>query len=115
MILLGMEVMILLVMVLETVRQESEIFLDMRRTLVNMDLEILKLKEETNQHTTMIRNNMVINKNNMQLPFRVEIPKKSMIVTKDNMKMAKDSIMMINNNIMMVKDSIKITKDNITT
>merc|ERR1719431_1610772 len=85
--------MILLVMVLETVRQESEIFLDMRRTLVNMDLEILKLKEETNQHTTMIRNNMVINKNNMQ--------------------MAKDSIMMINNNMRMTKDNMKMAKDSI--
>merc|ERR1711970_1249733 len=103
-----MEMMILPAMVLETARQEGEIFLDMRMTLVNMDLGILKLKEETNQHTTMIRNSMVINKNNTEMMFRVEIPKNSMIVTKD-------SIMMNKNNIMMAKDSIKITKDNIMT
>merc|ERR1719233_179585 len=117
-----MEMMILPDTVLGTVKQEGEIFLDMRRTLVNMDLEILKLKDETNQHTMMIRNSMVINKNNMEMLLRVEIPKNSMIVTrdnmrvtKDNMKMAKDSIMMNNNNIMMAKDSIKISKDNIMT
>merc|ERR1719376_1257404 len=83
--------MILLVMVLETVRQESEIFLDTRRTLVNMDLEILKLKEETNQETTIVRNSMAINKNNMKITFRVEIPKNSMIVTRDNMRVTKDN------------------------
>merc|ERR1711962_1069130 len=105
---LGMEMMILPDMVLETARQEGEIFLDTRMTLVNMDLGILKLKEETNQHTTMIRNSMVINKNNTEMMFRVEIPKNSMVVTKD-------SIMMNNNNIMMAKDSIKISKDNIMT
>merc|ERR1711970_496150 len=110
-----MEMMILQDMVLETVRQEGEIFLDTRMTLVNMDLGILKLKDETNQHTTMIRNSMVINKNNTEMMFRVEIPKNSMIVTKDNMKVTKDNIMMNKNNIMMAKDSIKITKDNITT
>merc|ERR1719233_1659440 len=110
-----MEMMILPVMVLGTVRQEGEIFLDTRRTLVNMDLETLKLKEETNQHTTMIRNNM-------EMLLRVETPKNSMKVTrdnmrvtKDNMKVAKNSIMMNNNNIMMARDSIKITKDNIMT
>jgi len=114
-----MEMIILPVMVPETVRQESEIFLDMRMTLVNMDLEILKLKEETNQDTTMIRNSMAINKNNMKIPFRVEIPKNSMRVTRDNMrvtkdntKVAKDSIMMNKNNIMIAKNS---TKDNIMT
>merc|ERR1711970_783549 len=96
-----MEMMILPDMVLETARQEGEIFLDTRMTLVNMDLGILKLKDETNQHTTMIRNSMVINKNNTEMMFRVEIPK--------------DSIMMNNNNIMMAKDSIKISKDNIMT
>merc|ERR1719233_1574853 len=110
-----MEMMILPDTVLGTVRQEREIFLDTRRTLVNMDLEILKLKEETNQHTTMIRNSMAINKNNMEMLLRVETPKNSMIVTRDNMKVAKDSIMMNNNNIMMAKDSTKITKDNIMT
>merc|ERR1739848_396839 len=87
--------------VLETVRQEGEIFLDTRMTLVNMDLGILKLREETNQHTMMIRNSMGINKNNTEMMFRVEIPK--------------NSIMMNKNNIMMAKDSIKITKDNIMT
>merc|ERR1711962_900069 len=119
---LGMEMMILPDMVLETARQEGEIFLDTRMTLVNMDLGILKLKEETNQHTTMIRNSMVINKNNTEMMFRVEIPKNSMMVTRDNMrvtkdsmKVTKDSIMMNNNNIMMAKDSIKIIKDNIMT
>merc|ERR1712038_2250507 len=110
-----MEMMILPDMVLETVRQEGEIFLGTRMTLVNMDLGILKLKEETNQHTTMIRNSMVINKNNTEMMFRVEIPKNSMRVTKDNMKVTMDSIMMNNNNIMMAKDSIKISKDNIMT
>merc|ERR1719430_2041669 len=105
-----MEMMILPDMVLKTARQEGEIFLDTRMTLVNMDLGILKLKEETNQHTTMIRNSMVINKNNTEMMFRVEIPKNSMRVTKDNMKVTKDSIMMNNNNIMMAKDSIKISK-----
>merc|ERR1719402_78075 len=112
--------MILQDMVLETVRQEGEIFLDTRMTLVNMDLGIRKLKEETNQHTTMIRNSMVINKNNTEMMFRVEIlnsmivTRDNMRVTKDNMKVTKDSIMMNKNNIMMAKDSIKITKDNIT-
>merc|ERR1719233_1574764 len=115
-----MEMMILPDTVLGTVRQEREIFLDTRRTLVNMDLEILKLKEETNQHTTMIRNSMVINKNNMEMLLRVEIPKNSMIVTrdnmkvtKDNMKVAKNSIMMNNNNIMMAKNSIMMNNNNI--
>merc|ERR1719244_1815094 len=103
-----MEMMFLPDMVLETARQECEIFLDTRMTLVNMDLGILKLKEETNQHTTMIRNSMVINKNNTEMMFRVEIPKNSMIVTRDNMRMTK-------NNIMMAKNSIKISKDNIMT
>merc|ERR1739848_900863 len=100
--------MILPDMVPETMRQEGEIFLDTRMTLVNMDLGILKLKEETNQNTTMIRNSMVINKNNTEMMFRVEIPKNSMIVTRDNMRVTKD-------NMKVTKDSIKITKYNIMT
>merc|ERR1719402_999457 len=106
--------MILQDMVLETVRQEGEIFLDTRMTLVNMDLGILKLMDETNQHTTMIRNSMVINKNNTEMMFRVEIPKNSMIVTRDNMRVTKDNMKVTKDSIMMNKDSIKISKDNIT-
>merc|ERR1719244_935117 len=103
-----MEMMFLPDMVLETARQEGEIFLDTRMTLVNMDLGILKLKEETNQHTTMIRNSMVINKNNTEMMFRVEIPKNSMVVTRNNMRVTKD-------NMKVTKDNIKISKDNIMT